>query len=189
MDLSHLGYVHLKTIGGDAAAHMNAEMHVESDDETVSVRRYLLGCTPPPTYTKVYPFPGKIDRWQEVGFHVSYITIWTGGIDVGSDKVENPNRGGFHMRGFHAITPETDRTCHYFWTQASNPPNDKEATIKKISDQVRYTFDEDKVVIEAQYANFLKSEAKPLIDIHVDSGATRARRIIERMTAESTAVN
>ncbi len=29
MDLSHLGYVHLRTIGGNASIHMNAEMKVE----------------------------------------------------------------------------------------------------------------------------------------------------------------
>jgi hypothetical protein len=33
--------------------------------------------------------------------------------------IDDPNRGGFHMRGFHGIKPETDQTCHYFWSMAS----------------------------------------------------------------------
>ncbi|MNF13211.1 hypothetical protein D3C80_2149700 [compost metagenome] len=43
------------------------------------------------------------------------------------------------------------------------------------------TFDEDKVVIEAQYRNMCRFCALPMIDIHVDAGANRARRIIEQL--------
>lgn len=47
LDLSHLGYVHLKTIGGDAKTHMNAEMQVERDGNKVTVKRYMPNSTPP----------------------------------------------------------------------------------------------------------------------------------------------
>jgi vanillate O-demethylase monooxygenase subunit len=29
-------------------------------------------------------------------------------------------RAGFHMRGFHGITPETESSCFYFWTISSS---------------------------------------------------------------------
>ncbi|MBW4793173.1 aromatic ring-hydroxylating dioxygenase subunit alpha [Pseudomonas tolaasii] len=183
MDLSHLGYVHLKTIGGNASVHMNAEMRVESEGNMVRVVRYMPNSLPPPTYTAAYPFKGNVDRWQEIEFHVSHLLIWTGAVDVNTDAVDDPERGGFHMRGFHGVTPETDTTSHYFWTMATNPVSDPEAIKAKVIEQTILTFDEDKVIIEAQYKNMCRFGRKPLIDIHVDVGANRARRIIEQLKA------
>lgn len=181
LDLSHLGYVHLHTIGGNAKLHMNAEMKVESEGDFVRVVRYMPDSVPPPTYSAAYPFKGNVDRWQEIEFRVSHLLIWTGAVDQGTDAMDDPQRGGFHMRGFHGVTPESETTCHYFWTMATNPIKDIEEVKRKVLEQTELTFDEDKVVIEAQYQNMIRFGPKSMIDIHVDVGANRARRIIERL--------
>ncbi|MGF2687516.1 Rieske 2Fe-2S domain-containing protein [Marinobacter sp. DUT-3] len=185
LDLSHLGYVHLKTIGGNAKVHMNAQMDVSSDEKSVHVVRHMLDSEPPPTYTAAYPFKGRVDRWQEIEFHISHLRIWTGAVDAGSEPIDNPSRGGFHMRGFHGITPETETTSHYFWTIASNPTENQEEVMKKVVDQTAYTFEEDKEVIEAQYRNMIDFPGEPMIDIHVDAAPNRARRIIEHLRTRS----
>lgn len=181
LDLSHLGYVHLRTIGGNAKIHMEADMKVDGEGDLVRVRRYMRGSIPPPTYTAAYPFKDKVDRWQEIVFYPSHLEIWTGAVDANTESLDDPNRGGFHLRGFHGVTPETDDTCFYFWTQASNPISNPEETMKLVIEQTAMTFDEDKVVIEAQYDNMKRFAEKPMIDIHVDVGPNRARRIIERL--------
>jgi vanillate O-demethylase monooxygenase subunit len=184
LDLSHLGYVHLLTIGGNASIHMNAQMQVTGDESSVTVVRHMLDSEPPPTYTAAYPFKGRIDRWQEIEFQLSHLKIWTGAVDAGSEPVANPERRGFHMRGFHGITPETATTCHYFWTMATNPLTDPQGTTRKVVDQTRQTFDEDKQIIEAQFANMRRFGTLPMIDIHVDVGPNRARRIVDRLLKE-----
>lgn len=181
MDLSHLGYVHLKTIGGNASIHMNAQMKVEQEGDTVRVIRHMPGSVPPPTYTAAYPFKDKIDRWQEIEFFFNHLRIWTGAVDEGTESLDDPARGGFHMRGFHGITPETDTSCHYFWSMATNPTQDHEAVKAKVIEQTALTFMEDKVVIESQYRNICQFDSPPMIDIHVDVGANRARRVIDRL--------
>ncbi|WLI04502.1 aromatic ring-hydroxylating dioxygenase subunit alpha [Pseudomonas sp. FP597] len=185
LDLSHLGYVHLRTIGGNASIHMNAQMRVESDDTSVRVIRHMPDSVPPPTYTAAYPFEGRVDRWQEIEFRVSHLRIWTGAIDAGTDSLENPARGGFHMRGFHGVTPETETTSHYFWTMATNPKSNASEVKAKVVEQTALTFDEDKVVIEAQYKNMVTFGPQPMVDIHVDVGANRARKIIEQLRQAS----
>lgn len=186
LDLSHLGYVHLQTIGGDAKTHMNAEMNVTAEADSVRVVRHMPNSTPPPTYTAAYPFSGLIDRWQEIEFHPNHLRIWTGAVDAGSEQVNDPARGGFHMRGFHGVTPETESTAHYIWTIATNPESNPEEVLNKVVAQTALTFDEDKVVIESQYANILSFGETPFISIHVDAAPNRARRIIDRLrtTAE-----
>lgn len=181
LDLSHLGYVHLKTIGGNAAIHMNAKMEVMQEGSSVRVVRHMLDSAPPPTYSAAYPFGESIDRWQEIVFYPSHLEIWTGAVDHNSESVDDPNRGGFHMRGFHGLTPETEESCFYMWTMASNPSSNVEEVMQKVIDQTRYTFDEDKEVIEAQYQNMKRFGGKKTIDIHVDVAPNRARRIVESL--------
>jgi vanillate O-demethylase monooxygenase subunit len=41
LELSRLGYVRLKTIGGNAAVHMNADLKVEGACDQMRVLRYI----------------------------------------------------------------------------------------------------------------------------------------------------
>ncbi|MNR29246.1 Toluene-4-sulfonate monooxygenase system iron-sulfur subunit TsaM1 [compost metagenome] len=140
---------------------------------------------PPPTYTAAYPFTGRVDRWQEIEFHISHLLIWSGALNAGSEPLENPNRGGFHMRGFHGVTPETETTSHYFWSIATNPAHDHEVIKTKVVEQTVLTFDEDKKVIESQYANTRRFGEGAMVDLHIDVGANRARRIINQLCTVS----
>ncbi len=187
LDLSHLGYVHLKTIGGNPTLHMNAQLNVTQEGDVVKVIRLMPDSVPPPTYTAAWPFEGRIDRWQEVEFQVSHLLIWTGAMDVNTGRLDDPCREGFHMRGFHGITPESDTTCHYFWTIATNPHADKKDVTQLVVDQTSATFDEDKVIIEAQWNNQLRFPVRSQIDIHVDAGPNRARRVIDRLVRSAAA--
>lgn len=184
LDLSHLGYVHLRTIGGNANVHMHAETKVEEEGNVVRVLRYMPFSAPPPTYTAAWRFDGLIDRWQEIEFDLSHLRIWTGADDAGAGSMRDPLRGGFHMRGFHGVTPETDVSTHYFWTVAANRHPDMPDMTDTVYEQSALTFEEDKTIIEAQYRNLLRFRGAPQIDIHVDVGPNRVRRLIERLVRD-----
>jgi vanillate O-demethylase monooxygenase subunit len=87
------------------------------------------------------------------------------------------------MRGFHGITPETESTSFYFWTISSNRNPDRPDMAERIHRATALTFDEDRVVIEAQYANWERFPNIPPMGIQVDSPLNRARRIIARLSA------
>lgn len=126
--------------------------------------------------TGAWPFKGRVDRWQEIEFHVTHVRIWTGAMEAGSGHPGDPQRAGFHMRGFHGITPETGTTTHYFWSVATNPHPDRENVTQTVVEQSAATFDDDKIIIEAQYRNQLDFPNRPQLDIHVDAGPNRAPR-------------
>ncbi|WP_213958756.1 MULTISPECIES: aromatic ring-hydroxylating dioxygenase subunit alpha [unclassified Variovorax] len=185
LDLSHVGYVHQKTIGGNPKLHMSAKFDVTSDAEVVRVTRPMPDSVPPPTYTAAWPFAGRVDRWQEVEFHVSHLVIWTGAMDAGSGDLADANRAGFHIHGFHGVTPETATTSHYFWTVATNEHPTRPGAADVLVKQVVDTFHEDKDIIEAQWANQVRFAADwRQVAIHVDGGPNRARRIMTALTAQ-----
>jgi vanillate O-demethylase monooxygenase subunit len=183
LDLSHLGYVHTRTIGGNASIHFKPEMTVADGPDWVRVVRHMHNSEPPPTYLEAWPFAGPIDRWQEIEFRVSHFLIWTGGIETGTGNLHELARAGFHMRGFHGITPETESTSFYFWTISSNRNPARPGMAEKIHGDTALTFDEDRVVIEAQYANRARVPHLAPMGIHVDGPLNRARRIVARLSA------
>jgi phenylpropionate dioxygenase-like ring-hydroxylating dioxygenase large terminal subunit len=187
LDLSHLGYVHLRTIGGDPSTHMKAEMTVQSTENTVRVVRYMRNSRPPATYVNAWPFEGNIDRWQEIEFNVNHLRIWTGAVDANTESLENPERGGFHMRGLHGVTPESENTTYYFWTIATNRPPGGGSNMTQVFEQTALTFEEDRVIVEAQHRNQQRFGDRQSVDIHVDAGANRARRIVASLTNTSSA--
>lgn len=182
LDLSHLGYVHTKTVGGNPQLHMSAPMQVHGEGHALRVVRHMPNSVPPPTYQAAWPWQGeRIDRWQEIDFQVAYLWIWTGAMEPGSGRYDDPHRAGFHMHGFHGVTPETETTAHYLWTIATNPHPEMDNVTQLVVDQTEATFLEDKVVLEAQWQNQHRFAQRKQVDIHVDVGPNRARRIVREL--------
>jgi len=82
--------------------------------------------------------------------------------------------------------PSRSTTTHCIWTIASNRYSPDRANIDAIHDQSVFTFNEGKVVIEAQYANLARFPEHRVVDIHVDLAADRVRRIVDRLAKDSS---
>ena len=145
MDLTHLGYLHAKTVGGNPAAHVNAEMKTTHTPTGIKFTRWMRNSVPPPSYVKAAGFQGRVDRWQEFEWVApSSILQWTGAADVGTGAYEGKREGGFQFRLFHGLTPETETSCFYFWSCANGyRQNDPEAT-EQLYREIAPTFVEDK---------------------------------------------
>jgi phenylpropionate dioxygenase-like ring-hydroxylating dioxygenase large terminal subunit len=191
-DLSHLAYIHPRTIGGDPAAHFGAQMETRLTEKGVMVDRRLPNCEPPVTYVAAKGFKGRIDRWQEIEFDPPVIRIWSGGCDVGTGAYEGKRDHGFSLLGLHAFTPETDRTSHYFWTMSTNILDPELAA--RIFHQTKVTIGEDIPVVKMQQQRIDDDPSRRLIDIASDAGGVQARRVIaalaeaEAKRAQSRAV-
>src|SRR5437763_222467 len=115
MDLTHLGYLHAKTGGGNPAAHVGAEMKTTRTPRGLKFTRWMKNSVPPPSYVKAAGFTGRVDRCQEFEFIApSTVLQWTGATDAGSDYADPQRDFRFQFRLFHGLTPETETSCFYF---------------------------------------------------------------------------
>ncbi len=185
MDLTHLGYLHAKTVGGNPGQHVDAEMKTVRTPTGLKFTRWMKNSVPPPSYVKAAGFTGRVDRWQEFEFAApSSVLQWTGAADVGTGAPEGRREGGFQFRLFHGLTPETETSCLYFWSVANGyRQNEPEAT-EQLYREIAPTFVEDRVMVEAQQARLSEFGDAGLIDIASDATRLRMRRILERMMAE-----
>ena len=188
LDLSHVGYVHGRTIGGTPDAHSNAEMKTAREGERVVVRRWLRDSVPPPTYVRAVGFAGRIDRWMEISFVPGLIWIYIGANDAGVGLDEEGRHDKLGIRIFNGITPETADTSHYFWTAAHNFRVGEPAVTQAFCAEIEATFQEDRAVIEAQQARMRELPDRPRVDIRGDAGGLAARRVVAaRLRAEAQA--
>lgn len=179
MDLSHLPYIHPKTIGGNPELHFKTRTLTSRLPNGVRVTRHMPASVPPPTYIAAKGFAGLVDRWQEIEFSPVLIRIHTGGCDVGTGAYEGRREHGLSMIGFHGITPETASTTHYFWSISTNALENGIPDL--VYQQTADTFREDQVVLELQQKRIEAAPDRAMLDIASDVGGRQARQLIRRL--------
>jgi phenylpropionate dioxygenase-like ring-hydroxylating dioxygenase large terminal subunit len=180
LDLTHVGYVHRSTIGGTPDAHSFAEMKTSRTEDSVSVVRWLRNSVPPPTYELAGGLHGRVDRWTEIEWRPGMLTIYAGAKLVGQGAYEGQREDGFKLRSMHAVTPSTEHTALYFWTIAHEDKPDMPELTQRVFNEIDTAFDEDKIIIESQYARLQERPLPPLLDIKTDAPVMQARRIVAR---------
>jgi vanillate O-demethylase monooxygenase subunit len=182
MDLTHLGYLHVRTVGGNPDAHVEADMKTTRTLTGLKFTRWMRNSLPPPSYVKAAGFQGRVDRCQEFEFVAPNTVLqWTGATDAGT-ATDNPHRDfRFQFRLFHGLTPETETSCFYFWSAANGyRQNDPEAT-EQLYREIAPTFLEDKEMVEAQQSRLDELGEQSLVDIASDANRMHMRRMVERL--------
>ena len=193
MDLSHLGYIHRSTIGGggSAQAHSEALMDTQPGEDGLKFTRWQLDVLAPPTYKRLVPSLGdRIDRWAEFEFTApGVVTHWVGGVNANTGAYDKGMReGGVSMRVFHGLTPETETSCHYFFSTLNGTrPDDPQAT-EAVFTEVHTAFLEDQAMVQAQQERLAEFGEDALINIHTDGARVHMRRILAKLLAREAGV-
>jgi len=87
----------------------------------------------------------------------------------------------------NAITPETEKSSHYFWAQAHDFDANNPKMTDTVFEQANIAFQEDKLVFEAQQRMIDADASESQVDIHADAGGIQARRILSRLHDEEQA--
>lgn len=186
MDLSHVGYVHKTTIGSTSDGE-HAKVDTISGPERVTVRRWLEKQKPPPSYAKKLGSEAPVDRWQVMEFQPPcYLRSFKGmGTDVcgtpdydfDSADAEPPQTALIMSRGNTCITPETDRSCHYFTVHCQYRQTD-EKMLAFIWEQTVETLNQDVEILELTQQNMELDPEARMVFIHVDEGVEKARQLV-----------
>ena len=185
MDLTHEEFVHGSSIG--QAELSESDFVVTHDDTTVTVSRWMLNIDPPPFWRKnmrdKFPgFEGKVDRWQIIHFEApSTICIDVGVAKAGTGAPEGDRSQGVNGYVMNTITPETAKTCHYFWSFQRNYCLDSQLITTQLRSGVHNVFGEDEAMLTAQQAAIDANPDYEFYSLNIDAGGMWVRRLIERM--------
>src|SRR5277367_4344773 len=190
LDQTHAAYVHKSTLASNVDAYERAEMKMAPTKDGVKFIRWMLNCMPPALYSKAVKFDGRVDRWGEFEYVApSCILQFTGARNVGEGAYERDARdGGFGLRIFYGITPETEHTSWFMWSTANSYRQGDPAATEQLFEQIEHAFKEDEDVLVAQDAALRKLPGRPLINIASDGARMHARHALERMISEERGI-
>lgn len=180
MDLTHETFVHSSSIGNRAVAE--APFETTHNDRFVTVTRWMRDIEAPPFWAKQLGKPGNVDRWQIIRFEAPCtIAIDVGVAPTGTGAPEGDRSQGVNGFVLNTITPETDKTCHYFWAFCRNYKLGEQRLTAELRDGVTRIFGEDEVILEAQQQAIDDHPDRAFYNLNIDAGAMWARRLIDRM--------
>jgi vanillate O-demethylase monooxygenase subunit len=181
MDLSHIEFVHTGSFAG-AGVIFAGKHTVQEAGEELHSNWWMPGVKAPAHTFGIYPRDMITDHWLDMRWQAPACML----LEIGATPPGAKREEGLIVRQAHVLTPETEKTSHYFWsttrtTATSTPEGD--AMLRGLMTQA---FDvEDKPMIEAAYHNLNGEdfwERKPVF-LGVDAGGARARRMIQRLKA------
>ena len=182
MDLGHIEFLHKGLLGSEAVRR--AESAMRQDGTTVFSTRLTHNEILPGPLDALYETAGKpVDRWLDVRWDAPALME----LVVGVAPTGAPQRIGRETPGVHLMTPETEVTTHYFWSNSRDFRIDDAELHAQLDEGLRFAFEhQDKPMIVAQREAMEGAEfwsLNPLV-LEGDAGAIRARRILRRMIHE-----
>ena len=184
MDLTHEEFVHGSSIGQEELSE--SEFKVTHAENSVTVTRWMRDIDPPPFWRKnmrdKFPdFDGKVDRWQIIHYYYpSTICIDVGVAKAGTGAPEGDRSQGVNGYVMNTISPERDRSCHYYWAFMRNYRLDSQLITTQLRNGVHGVFGEDEVMLKAQQEAIDANPDYEFYNLNIDSGGMWVRRILEK---------
>ncbi|SEN16338.1 vanillate O-demethylase monooxygenase subunit [Pseudorhodobacter antarcticus] len=185
LDPSHVAWVHLTSFAG--AGTDNAPLDMFEGADRVIVSRWIYDAPASPYYQPFLAFAGNCDRKQHyecrlpaVAINGSiYTPVGTGGRDDGLPDAALRNFS------YNFMTPVDAENTLYFWFQHCNAIPGRPDMAERMFAGATMAFNEDKAILEAVQRG-MAIEGVPL-NLGLDAGAMRFRKLVERMIAAERA--
>jgi len=183
LDLSHTSYLHDGILGNSDT--VESEITVEQDGQDVVVGRHAGNAAAPGLFAILMPStPDKVDKFTRMRWMPPCNLRLVTGICMPGAVPESGT--GYHA--IHMLTPESDKTTHYFFTAVRfnvlTADEKLNASIQdKISTTRRFAFEEqDAPVIEAQQEiiDAALTPVNPVI-LAIDVGPVRYKQILQKL--------
>jgi vanillate O-demethylase monooxygenase subunit len=184
LDLTHVTFVHAKTIGTKTIA--SAAIAIEDRGRYLHSERCVAGETPTPFHRRALGLDGDVDRVLVTDFFPpAFLSSGSRFFRAGESGDPNGTLYG-EFRVFHVATPETETTSHYFWGHTRSFGQDDAELTQILHDGWHAGVMEDVDAIEANEA--MIDRGCPMNDLSAqsDAGALRGRHMVEAMIAAET---
>lgn len=184
MDLGHLEYLHPGLLGSEALH--SAQTEVIQNGSTVYSNRLTRNEILPPGLQVWYECGARpVQRWLKMRWDPA----GTLRLAVGVVPEGEPRECAHETQGAHLLTPATETTTHYFWSQGKNwGERNAQADVARLA-ALRKVFDmQDKPMVEAVQRAMGTTDLDSLKPVMLtsDAGAVRARRVLVQLIKKET---
>lgn len=185
-DLTHLPFVHSSSLAQTAISPKEGPAETRREGNAVIVERWTENVPVTSYFRAIAGFPkdAVVDRWMHLVFTPpAFVRLDIGAALAGTGARQGDRSKGVTTRNLNAITPETERSTHYFWAQAQNFGIDDPSVADLDFRMTHGAFLEDLKMIEGQQQNIELGPDVPRVNVATDTGGVQARRLVESLIA------
>lgn len=179
-DLTHLGFLHQTSIGAGDFGVVD-ERRTNGDNWICSERDFPdIDC--PPLFAKVFDYYGKVDRSFGMKLHLPCLHAGFDFFYKSRTEQDDPGALLGKVRVFHAITPGTHNSSHYFFAVGRSFKKDDAVFGQKLLENMVEVIGEDLLAtreIEAMLGGL--DAVPPEVLLKADATCVRGRRLFEAM--------
>lgn len=188
-DFSHLAFVHTNTLGGsEEYAYKSKPAGIERLENSFRVERWHRDSVPPPYHQKVIPDKtAKVDRRNIAEMIVPGIFLMETLFAPAGSGLES-GESTRQYRNCQYMTPETQRTTHFFWNYLHNFDIDNPNIAISLRDSLIEGFHEDKEIIEAQQVLLDRDPSFRMRQLEADAALTHFRQTLKKRIKEENEV-
>ncbi len=138
-----------------------------------------------PTSANIKSWPGNVDRWNIYDVVLPGVLLMdSGSAPTGTGAPEGRRVDAAQFFGCQAVTPETERTSHYFFQQCHGFALDDPRVTENLTASVRAGFLEDKDIILAQQRILDLDPDAPMLALRMDTALSSFRTLLQKAIAE-----
>jgi len=181
MDLSHGPYVHASFI--QDAPFTKGKNTILQEGNVVHSNQWVPCGAHHAVYGETDATQELHDQWWDVRWEPVGVMV----LDSGVTPTGQPREQGRRNLSAHMTTPETDTTCHYFYSNSRDYEVENEELSAKIRHWQAIGFHEqDHPMLEAVQRNMAHPDLLGLSPIMLapDAGAVRVRRVLANLIQE-----
>lgn len=183
-DFAHLAFVHTETLGGsEEYAYVSKPTAIERLPNGFRVERWHRNSDVPPFHRKVVrDRTMKVDRRNIATMQVPGIFMMeTLFAPAGEDPLTAETR---EYRNCQFMTPETERTTHFFWSYLNNFEGADATISHSLLNSLIEGFMEDKAIIEQQQKTLEADTGFQMLAILADAPLAHFRRVLGKLIEE-----
>jgi phenylpropionate dioxygenase-like ring-hydroxylating dioxygenase large terminal subunit len=183
-DFSHLAFVHTKTLGGsEEYAFVSKPTAIERLERGFRVERWHFNSDAPPFHKKVISDrSAKVDRRNIATMLIPGIFhMETLFAPAGHGAAANSFEGTREYRNCQFMTPETEKTTHFFWSYLNNFEGSDATISRSLLDSLIEGFMEDKEIIERQQRTLDEDPGFQMLAILADAPLAHFRRVLDKL--------
>ncbi len=179
LDLTHVTFVHAKTIGTKTVAA--APIELEEHERSLHSERHVIGESPTAFHRRVLGLGDIVDRVLVTDFYPpAFLASGSRFFYAGESRKPDGRLYG-EFRVLHVATPETETTSHYFWAFTRSFGQGDDKLTAELHAGWRAGVLED---VDAIGANEQMIDRGPVMNdfsARADAGPLRGRRMVEAM--------
>ncbi len=188
-DLSHLAWVHQKSLGGDDAETRHQYTHIKSKvttGERAIRTEYLIRAVPPPNFLRhLFPAEARFDLSFDITHTLPCTWVLHFQAFVANGASEGAPTGALIADTYtcQAVVPNNADSVEYYFSWGSRADLEFPGLSDLLRDVLDIAFLEDRHVLEAQHIRMKEKPNFPMVSILHDAGPSRMLRLLDEVLA------